>query len=211
MNPRSDAEVLGPATRALLLVEGPDEVLVVRALGVPPHPAAAVRYTRGNTNLEREAKAASQDAHFREVQAAGVLIDADDDPHAALTLARRTLATLGGPDDLVHAEVRHVNGRRWGLFVIPGGAEPGALETLLRHATPNEAAWAGCADAWEACTAEERSPAPRDKAWLLVAAAAWPKVRKGWPQLLGQPGGIDLAHPAFAPLRAFLDRMQPPA
>lgn len=202
--PRTPKQPLLPSTRTVLLVEGDDEVRVVSA--VDPHkPDRVVRDARGQSNLRNEADALSRDPQFPALRSVGLLLDAEDDPATATALARQALRLLGCPVDTHHAQVHEDAGRRWGFFLFPDGASPGALESLLRRAIDPTAPSAVCATAWAACAAAPRpNVAQADKAWLRVAAAAWPKVREGWPQLLGQPGGILLSHPTLTPLRDFL-------
>ena len=172
--------------------------------------ATVVRSADGRERITADARAAAQDRHFPGVQRFGVVLDAEEDPADARKIGQEALTLLGCPHPIEHGHVLTVGTERWGLFLLPDGTSKGALETLLRASAPANAPWVACANAWEACTNVSRIAAQRDKAWLRVAGMAWPDLRKGWLQMLGAAGGLDLRALQLAPLRAFLRALEGP-
>jgi hypothetical protein len=142
-------------------------------------------------------------ANFAFARSVGVVLDVEQDLPAALALAAGTLAVFGATGTPAHG-VLSAGSPRLGAFLIPDGARPGAVETLCRRAVRNPAL-AACVDQLVTCAGSPHPlQAQADKGWLraYLGMTADPNAR--FHQALALPDGIDPAHPAFDPLRAFL-------
>lgn len=135
-----------------------------------------------------------------------MVLDAENSVEDALALAEETLANVGVPGAAVHGVLSGTP--RAGVFVTPDGASHGAIETLCRRAVKDERL-AGCVDALVACAGSPHadrinSRVAEDKGWLraYLGMLAEPDLR--FHQAFAHPQGIDVMHPAFAPLRGFL-------
>ena len=92
-----------------------------------------------------------------------------------------------------------------GIFIVPDGASPGAIESLCRRSVERTRA-ARCAEEYLACLAEDgsrRSAAWTGKAFAHAYLASRPnpvaRVGEG-----AQAGAWEFSHPAFAALRSFI-------
>ncbi len=193
-----------PATGpfSILIVDGGDDRRLVDAiLGARPNIVHGK-----DLALDLQLRNAKDTSGFERAVAVGVVTDCEADPAGRLVSARAAIAQIpGAPSDLAHAEVRTVNGRRFGIFLVPDGDTPGGLETLLRRAwgpTPRDR----CVDDYLTCVGPTGATvANRDKAWLKAwtAGAQNPDLRPE--QLIGRD--IDPGHSTFDPLRSFLDAL----
>lgn len=196
---RSEKETLTAESKRFLLVEGADEWRVLRRLQAGEE--FVICSANGRDKMLKDAETASRSQYFQQLTGVGLVLDAEGDVAGALDLAHRVITAMNGPPSLEHGVIQTANGKRWGIFLLPDGTTPGALETLIRRDAP-PVKGAACADAWEQCVGLASSAAERDKAWLRVASAAWPKVREGWPQMLDQPDGIQTSR--LTALQAFV-------
>ncbi|HUE27810.1 MAG TPA: DUF3226 domain-containing protein, partial [Solirubrobacteraceae bacterium] len=115
----------------------------------------------------------------------------------------RTLAVFGALDTPAHG-VLSGSSPRVGAFYSPDGASHGCIESLCRRAVRN-AALAACVDQLVTCAGSPHAlQAREDKGWLhaYLGMTADPKLR--FHQAFAALDGIDPAHVAFDPLRAFL-------
>ena len=189
---------------SLLLVEGGDERAVCQAVAGPAVWSTLVCwYGDGRTNLPIAASAAARDPHFIHVRSVGVVLDVEDDRAGAQALAARTLSVFGTTGALAHG-VLSGSPMPAGAFFVPDGASHGSIETLCRRAVRN-AALAACVDQLVTCAGSPHArQAQADKGWLkaYLGMTADPNLR--FHQAFDAPDGIDPAHTAFDPLRAFL-------
>jgi hypothetical protein len=188
----------------LLLVEGGDERGVCEHVaGSPAWSEIVCWYRSGRDDLPGLAGVATLDPRFSHARSVGLVLDVEDDPAGALALAARTLAVFGATGTPVHGALS-AGPLRMGIFLSPDGASPGAIETLCRRAV-RSAALGACVDQLVTCAgAPHALQARTDKGWLraYLGMTADPNLR--FHQAFGAPDGIDSAHAAFDPLRAFL-------
>jgi hypothetical protein len=151
--------------------------------------------------LARVAKLAP---NFGYVRSVGLVLDTEDDPHAALKLAEEILAEFGNSLPLVHGTVA---GQilRCGVFLSPDGQSAGSTEGLCRAAV-RDLKVAACVDALVACSkVPHPTQARAEKAWLQSYLAMFPEPHRFHDAFDPKKGlSIDPAHPAFDPLRNFL-------
>jgi hypothetical protein len=187
----------------LLLVEGGDERGVCQTVAGP----AAWRgltclCADGRNDIVNLARAASLEPGFAHARSVGVVLDAEDNLADALALAASVVAVFGATPrshGVLSTGSPHV-----GFFLMPDGSSLGAVETLCRRAVRNTAL-AVCVDQLVTCAGSPHgSQARADKGWLhaYLAMTADPNLR--FHQAFAASDGIDPAHPAFDPLRAFL-------
>lgn len=208
MKQRTNSEPLDGTTETLLIVEGADEVRVLRAFPLAPHPVIVVRSSDGQQNILSTATSASKDPNFPTVRKFGVVLDAESNVAEALRIGQEALGILGCSAPVAHAQVHVVGDHRWGLFILPDGTSEGALETLVRRTlTGKQLPAVTCAEAWEACTGPRAAVPARDKAWMRVYGASFRSPRENWLQALHKPDGIDIAAPGFDHVRAWLAKL----
>ncbi len=194
-----------PATPfGLLLVEGGDERGVCQAVAGPSTWSGLICwYGDGRSDLPTLATAAAREPHFTHARSVGVVLDVEEDLAEAMAIASRTLAILGATEAPAHG-VLSGSAVRAGAFLVPDGASRGCIESLCRQAVRN-AALAACVDQLVTCAGSPHPlRAPEDKGWLraYLGMTADPNLR--FHQAFAAPDGIDPAHVAFDPLRAFL-------
>ena len=197
---RTDRTPLPAKPHALLLVEGGDESNLCRAIAGPAWAGMHCWNVKGRDRLPLEAEAARLDPNYGFVRSVGIVMDIEDSLPRAVEIAKATLEALASPGAPTHGVVAH--GR--GVFFLPDGSNPGALESLCRRAV-RDPARAQCADALLKCAgAGHQTTAAVDKAWLRAYLATLPDPTLRFYQVLDHPLGIDPSSPAFDPLREFL-------
>ncbi len=196
-----------PGSRCLLVVEGNDECVLAKRVGLPQ--GTTVLDLGGmddGTKLEQYATVVGLDPSFFALTSVGVVVDAEGDAAFALKHAQAFLARLGYPVPTGPGEIAKEASRTGGIFILPDGKSPGALETLQRQAVGAERA--ACVDALFACTG--RPPAwnhaQRDKAWIRAYAATVDARARG-DQLYGPAPKLDTRHAAFTAFREWLGRL----
>lgn len=169
-----------------LYVEGADDFHVICALarksGVgwtkanPKIPFAPE--TSGDKNAVKEARTAVK---AKSHACVGLVVDADSDPAARWAYIRREFDDLelglpaGYPVGGFLAEDR--DGRRVGIWMMPGDSQPGALEGLIISLVPQVDLWSHARDATEAARAKGAMFADKDllkarlRAWLAWQAS----------------------------------------
>ncbi|WP_309896634.1 DUF3226 domain-containing protein [Archangium sp.] len=192
----------------LLLVEGGDERGLCEAVAGPAVWQGLVCwYGSGGTDLPFLAALAARDPSIAYARSVGVVLDMEDDPKEAYRIAQETLAAFGATTPPVHG-VLAGQPRALGAFLAPDGKSPGSIEHLCRMAV-RDPKLSACVDALVGCAQPLHSTAALGaKGWLNAYLAMSPDPRLRFHQAFtAGAGGIDPAHPAFDPLRNFLQRL----
>jgi hypothetical protein len=190
-----------------LLVEGGDERAVCQAIAGPAGWSRIVCWNaQGRDQLVKLAAVATLDPNFQQARAVGVVLDMEDDGVVAHDIAQRTLVALGASSAPAHG-VFQGSSPQLGVFLSPNGVANGCIETLCREAV-TDPKLAACVDALVVCAGGPHSvQAHADKGWLraYLGMCADPNLR--FHQALVAASGINPAHAAFDPLRAFLQAL----
>lgn len=194
-------------TDRLLLVEGRDEVNLFKALierRADAEPTIQVIDAGGKDRFPRRLRAIRTAAQTRPaLRSIGVVRDADDDAGSAFSSVCDHLRNVGYEPPAVHGEFSEAM-PSIGVFIVPDGAEAGAIETLCRRSVEGTDA-AGCVDEYIECL--QRHDAMRSRnadksfAHAYLAAMSDPLARVGEGAL---SGAWDFESPAFATLVRFL-------
>ena len=213
-NARAGGPRLEILSDRLLLVEGKDEVNLFSALMIKQRIGAEAGVqiidAGGVDKFPRNLSAIHTVAQARPpIRSIGVIRDADDDAAGAFGSVCTHLRNTGYAPPAAHGEFSGAV-PSIGVFIVPDGAEPGAMETLCRRSVEGTDG-AKCVDAYLECL--ERDGAMKsnhpDKsfahAWL--AAARNPVARVGEGALNGVWNFESLA---FAPLSRFLRDLASP-
>ena len=193
----------------LLLVEGRDEVNLFGAL---------IRHRFGG---ERRSEIQVVDAGGRDrfpgnlnavalasrnVRAVGAVRDADDDAGGAFRSVCGHLSNAGYEPPAAHGGFSDAT-PAVGVFIVPDGDTPGAIETLCRRSREGDAV-SGCVEGYMSCLDERGAmrSGNRDKtfAHAYLAATDDPVARVGEGAL---QGAWDFDSDAFADLSAFLRQL----
>jgi len=194
--------------RRLLLVEGEDERRLVETLlrqdDLVQVPEIQVVMCWGVTRLRAVLAVLRDDAAFRDVLDVGVVRDADDDPAAAFQSAADAVkSVLPGVGPTAHGEFAEAGGVRRGIFVVPDGVSPGALEDLCLLSVDGDPA-VPCVGEYIKCVTEAGfKPRPLGKArtHAFLASRERPYLRLGE---AAEAKVWDLGHPVWNPLKDFL-------
>ena len=191
----------------LLLVEGRDEVNLFSALMqhcLDAEPTVQVIDAGGKDQFPKNLRALSTAARTRpSLCAIGVVRDADDDAARAFRSVRDHIRNVGYEPPTAHGAFSDTT-PSIGVFIVPDGAGPGAIETLCRRSREGDAA-AGCVDEFLNCLDEHAAMRSTnvDKtfAHAYLAAMKDPVARVGEG---ARQGAWDFESPAFAELSDFL-------
>ena len=194
----------------LLLVEGRDEVNLFKALindCFDDDPGIQVIDARGKDKFSRNLKAIQTAAMATPVlQSIGVVRDADDDAGAAFDSVCDGIRSVNYEPPMTHGGFSN-GAPAVGVFIVPDGVKPGAIETLCRQSRLGSAT-AACVDEYLNCLGQRHATGSRsaDKSWAhaYLAAAEDPVARVGEGALQGV---WDFTAPAFAPLAGFLHQL----
>ncbi|WP_342377526.1 hypothetical protein NVS55_39495 [Myxococcus stipitatus] len=192
----------------LLLVEGGDELRLSEAVAGSTIWSGLVAWkAQGREDLPNLARLATMDPSFGYARSVGVLFDMEDDTNKAQALAQQVLQILGGPPGAPAVHGAWVGqSRKLGVFIAPDGQQTGSIEKLCMQAVRSPQL-AQCVNTFVACAgAPQTTQALRDKGWLSAYLSMLPSPLRFY-QSLTEPQGIDPAHPAFDPLRAFLQSL----
>ena len=194
-------------TDRLLLVEGRDEVNLFTALierRADAEPAIQVIDAGGKDRFPRRLRAIRTAAQARPaLRSIGVVRDADDDAGSAFRSVCDHLRNVGYEPPAAHGEFSEAT-PSVGVFIVPNGSEPGAIETLCRLSVEGTDA-ARCVDEYIECLQRHDAMQSRntDKcfAHAYLAAMSDPLARVGEGAL---SGAWDFESPAFVALVRFL-------
>ena len=202
----------------LLLVEGKDEELFFRAFLESELPGEAPKFQvipLGKDRFRHQFAGLAVDIRTRDVRSVGVVRDADEHAARALQSVCDALTAAGFPVPGSHGEIVGAS-PRVGVFVMPNGRSPGALEALCRQSVESEPA-GSCVTEYLECLKKrerwgdgtERNTAQRDKAFVhaYLASRGDPVARTGE----GAKQGVwDFGHGAFGPITDFLRELLSP-
>lgn len=196
----------------LLLVEGRDEVNLFDALLKHCFAAAGkwdiqIIDAGGKRSFRRKLTAIAAAARARPtLRAVGAIRDADDNAPSAFQSVSDALRHCGYEPPAAHGEVSD-GAPAVGVFILPDGAEAGAVETLCRRSVSGNQA-SRCIEAFIDCLKEQRTLHSRNEdktfAHAYLAAGMDPIARVGE----GARQGVwDFDSEAFAGLSAFLRKL----
>ncbi len=193
----------------LLLVEGRDEENLFEALlrhcfGPATSEDIQIIPAGGKHSFRKNLAAIAAAARARStLRAIGAVRDADDDAGSAFQSVCDALRHVGYEPPAAHGEVSGGD-PAVGVFILPDGAEAGAIETLCRRSVAGGAA-SGCVEAFIDCLKEQSALRSRNEdksfAHAYLATGEDPVARAGE----GARQGVwDFESEAFAALSAFL-------
>lgn len=191
----------------LLLVEGRDEEILFNALighCFDAEPEIQVIGAGGVDQFPRNLQAIHTAAQSRPtLRAIGVVRDADDNAGAAFQSVCDHLRNVGYQPPRVHGEFSG-GVPSIGVFIVPNGVEPGAIETLCRRSTEGDNV-SRCVEEYITCLAEHEAirstNVDKTFAHAYLAAMGDPVARVGE----GARQGVwDFGSPAFSELSEFL-------
>ena len=194
----------------LLLVEGRDEVnlfeeLIAHCLGAQPK--IQVIEAGGVHKFPKRLKAIETAARARPtLRAIGVVRDADEDAAGAFRSVCDHLRNVGYEPPAAHGRFSDAK-PSIGVFIVPDGSQPGAIETLCRRSREGGDI-ATCVDEYMECLKTRNAMRSRntDKtfAHAYLAAMEDPVARVGE----GAKQGVwDFSSPAFSDLSGFLRKL----
>ena len=191
----------------LLLVEGRDEFNLFKRLiesCFSYTPGIQVMDIGGRTTLGRSLKTIRTVALSRpSLRSIGVVRDADTSTADSFRSVHDSVKQAGYTPPTAHAEFSEAS-PSVGIFIVPDGSKPGAIETICRRSVQDEDA-AKCVEAYMECLETHdalKSNVP-DKtfAHAYLAATSDPVARVGEGALQGV---WNFQSPAFADLRKFI-------
>ena len=193
----------------VLLVEGTDEINLIGAmLSSWDIGRVQVIEVGGKDKTKTNLEIVISDARAMgiELSAIGVLRDADAFPNRALQSVTDALRSLNLPAPNAHGAF--IQGLpSVGVFILPDGTSPGAVEDLCWKAVKNTSA-GKCSTVYLECLEESRALESKNPAKTLVhsylAAQEEPSARVGEGALKGY---WPFDHPAFDPLREFVRQL----
>jgi len=206
--------------RKLLLVEGADEVSFIGALlQMMDSDEIQLWDAKGKDQMPKALSAVRLAPGFESVTSLGVIRDADNDAAAAFESVKTSLQKNSYPVPSAVGMHATGSGLTTSVFVLPGGEQPGMLETLAWNSVALEQLAIEvdvfldrCATLLPADAPGEqlssgptgwRKPRNRDKARMLafLSTMIQPLSRMG---IAAERGYFDLSHVAFASLREYL-------
>ena len=192
----------------LLLVEGKDEEnllgrLIKDCLNDDGQDIQ-IRAVGSKTKFRSSLIAIKVDAQSRPtLRSIGIIRDADDNPQGSFDSVCNSLRSAGYEPPAAHAEFSDAT-PSIGVFIVPDGSQPGAIETLCRRSVEGEDA-AKCADEYMEClkTHDALQSKNADKTFThaYLAAMRDPVARVGEG---AQQGVWDFQSPAFDALSQFV-------
>jgi hypothetical protein len=198
--------------KKLLIVEGRDEENFFQAVFNRHLHRNDVQVlgVGGKTKLTENLRVLVNDAAFPDVEALGIVRDADETPvgssivaaQSAFESVRYSLQSAGLPTSALHSEFA-VGTPRIGVFIVPDGLQDGMLETLCVSSIMNHPEYA-CIEDYLRCLGQHGlQPGNRHKAQAMIwlASRTDPGKRVGE---AAQAGYWPFESPAFQSLWDFL-------
>lgn len=182
----SDQKSLEIQADRLLLVEGKDEVNLLRRLIEDclkgDGQGIQILDVGGKDNFRPNLKAIKVAAQSgTTLSSVGIIRDADDNPKGSFASVCGSLRSAGYEPPAAHAKFSNAT-PSIGVFIVPDGAQFGAIETLCRRSVQGEAA-AECADEYIECLkthdALQSKNADKTFAHAYLAAMEDPVARVG--------------------------------
>ena len=194
----------------LLLVEGRDEANLFGALlrhcfGPVWQQEIQIVEAGGRAAFRGNIATIRAEAESRPLRAIGVIRDADRDARGALQSVCDALRMAGYNPPTIHGDVSNGN-PHVGVFIVPDGRAPGAIETLCRRSVAGGAA-SECVEAFIDCLKEQGMRSRNEDktfthAWLAAGEDPVARVGEG-----AQQGAWDFDSDAFGELTAFLRKL----
>lgn len=196
----------------MMLVEGKDEVLLLKRLLRDRFPEAVARVkvkeVGGSTRFRKKIQALRADSERRgsPLRALAIIRDADQSAESAWQSVTGAVEASGLEPPPKHGAFSE--GRpAVGVFITPDGACQGALETLCRRSVADHPA-APCVEEYLACLegAGALESSNRDKSFVhaFLSSRMDPVARVGES---AQQKVWNFAHPAFDPLCHFVEAL----
>ena len=194
----------------LLLVEGRDEVNLFDALMkhcLDAEPPVQVIDAGGKDRFPKNLRALSTAARARpSLRAIGVVRDADDDATGAFRSVCGHVRNVGYEPPAAHGEFSDAT-PSIGVFIVPDGEEPGAIESLCRRSREGDDV-SRCVEEYIRCLAEHDAMRSTnvDKTFThaYLAAMGDPVARVGES---ARQGVWDFESAAFAELSEFIRKL----
>lgn len=195
----------------LLLVEGRDEVNLIEALlkhCVDTSAMIQIIDAGGKDRFPgRIAAISAASRRVPDLLAIGVIRDADDSASGSFDSVCSSMRRVGYDPPPAHGEFSNAT-PSIGVFIVPDGSRPGAMETLCRQSLRADDAAARCVKDYLRCLQESATMLSRnpDKSFVhaYLAATENPVARVGEAALRGV---WDFKSPAFAPLCRFVRQL----
>ena len=195
----------------LLLVEGRDEAnlfdaFIEHRFGGERRSEIQIIAAGGKNKFSGNLNAIARASRNVRVRAIGAVRDADDDAGGAFRSVCDHLSNAGYEPPAAHGGLSDAT-PAVGVFIVPDGDTPGAVETLCRRSREGDAV-SGCVEGYMSCLHEHGAmrSGNRDKtfAHAYLAATDDPVARVGEGAL---QGAWDFDSDAFADLSAFLRQL----
>lgn len=204
-----------------LLVEGQDEVKFFEALLKHLNLKGIQIYeVGGKDNLHKKFPAFLRDPHIYQVTAYAIIRDADANRASAFESIKRLLQSQGQPCPATWNDFAVTDSLKVGIFIMPGNAETGMLESLCLQTIANHPIMP-CVESFMQCLEDnlERKltdepkdrgkayyPKNEEKARMHIFLSARHEVTTSI-GLAAQRGYWSFDHEALADLRSFLQQL----
>lgn len=205
----ADRQKIRSDSEWLLLVEGKDEVNVFDVLIKHCHiDRSKIQIIQvGKESFSNSLKALHTELQSRPpLRSIGIVRDADDNADNAFKSVRDHLRKFGYKPPPGHGQFSDAV-PSIGVFIVPDGVEPGAIETLCRRSRENNDV-AKCVEEYLSCLDEHKAMksmnVDKSFAHAYLAAMRDPVARVGEG---AQQGAWDFGSPAFAKLSEFLNEL----
>ena len=202
-----------PEARVFLVCEGNNDKAVLEGAAKEAGVAVIVERMKGKGGLKDNLDVVADGHTLRSVntRALAVFLDANGDAKAEEENATAAMREVFGcSDDFPHGEIKplEVRGRRMsaGVFIMPGGGRPGALETMIlesiRDKFPDAMA---CVRDFRECARKAcKGPVKKEaKKKAQAMLSALPEHCLNFIDMI-EAGKIDFSDSAFKELRDFL-------
>jgi hypothetical protein len=197
---------------AILIVEGVDDAYMFDALLTElgaSEENVRINIANGKDKLAQSLKTLVKSSGFvaGTVRKYAVVRDADGKYADALTEMKTVFASNGEPEPTDGKLIARNDGRKAGLYIIPGGKRDGDLEVLCM-ATKSADQRAKIAD--EFVKQAEATFAPlseRSKRYCQAYLAIYPEIRCAGTGWAAKKGIFDLKHAEFSQLRLFIQEL----
>lgn len=192
----------------LLVGEGKDEERFFQALLARlGRTDVQIESFGGKPNLESYLGGLRIRTGFSNLRCLGVVLDADEDPQAALQKIQGALKAVGLPAPGIASGIS-AGLLRTEALILPSGTDRGMLEDLCLAALSEDPVL-GCINAYFDCVEKTRPPLPRQlsKARLKTWLASREPPDLNSLGIAAEKGWFDWNHAAFNPLRQFVQAL----
>jgi hypothetical protein len=184
----------------LIVTEGRDDQIVVESLAAREGAShVQVMHCQGRDNLENKIRAVAAESGFRSLVSLGIVLDAEESAAATQTSIEAALKAAGLGSGTDQPRVR--------MHVVQRPDGKGMMEDICLASLSGRPVME-CVDAYLICCNErgQTDPANSSKARFQAWLSSQPLKSGQW-YFLGtaiESDLLDLGHPAFDPLRAFV-------